>query len=105
MTDVSTGSTGDTPGPAVKRRAALGIAGALLAGGMAVAWTVVVPDKAAATEGLQSAAIRYGHPATWALLSLLGVLVAANAPHRIRGIVGGMSIAAYAGFLLAMMWG
>jgi len=86
-----------------RHRVALGLAGAVAAGGMAVLWSVVVPERAETTAGWRSAAIRYGHPATWALLSLLGVLVAAGAPRRLRSVVGAMSIASYAAFLAAMV--
>ncbi len=40
------------------RKQILAYAAAVVAACMAVLWTVVVPDKAAETEGLQSLAIR-----------------------------------------------
>lgn len=85
-----------------RRRVILGLGGALAAAGMTALWLVVVPDKADTTDGLQSAAIRYGHPGTWALLCLLGMLVAADAPPRARTVVGGLSLASYAAFLAAL---
>lgn len=84
------------------RRQVLGWAGAALATVMAVLWTVVVPEKAAATDGVQSLLIRHGHPATWAALAILGVLVALDAPPRARTLVGAVSLACYSGFLLAL---
>ena len=86
----------------MNRRQTLGWAGAALAGALAVLWTVVVPEKAEATDGVQSLLIRHGHPATWAALAVLGVLVALDAAPRARTLVGAFSLACYAGFLVAL---
>lgn len=85
-----------------RHRRALGVGGAVLATGMAVLWTVVVPDRAAEVDGLQELAIRWGHPATWALLAVLGVLVATDAPKGLQTAVGWASLGCYAAFLLAL---
>lgn len=84
------------------RRQLLGWGGAVLAGAMAVLWSFVVPEKAGTTDGVQSLLIRYGHPATWAALAVLGVLVALDVAPRARTLVGAVSLACYAGFLLAL---
>lgn len=84
------------------RRQVLAWAGAALAAALAVLWTVVVPEKARTTDGAQSLLIRYGHPATWAALAVLGVLVALDAAPRARTLVGAISLASYAGFLVAL---
>lgn len=85
------------------RRQLLGWGGAVLAGAMAVLWSFVVPEKAGTTDGVQSLLIRHGHPATWSALAVLGVLVALDAPPRARTLVGAVSLACYAGFLLALV--
>ncbi|MEW1982973.1 hypothetical protein [Pseudarthrobacter oxydans] len=66
---------------------------------MAVVWTVIVPDKAAQTSGVQELAIRWGHPASWALLAVVGVLVALDAPKRARDGIAITAAACYAAFL------
>ncbi|MFC0483721.1 hypothetical protein [Pseudarthrobacter scleromae] len=80
-------------------RKALGLAGAAAAAGMAVVWTVIVPDKAAQTSGVQELAIRWGHPVCWALLAVVGVLVALDAPKRTRDGIAITAAACYAAFL------
>lgn len=87
---------------ASRHRRALAVTGAVVATGMAVLWTIVVPERAEATSGVQSAAIRWAHPATWALLATLAVLTAAGAPRWLRSVVGWASLACYAIFLLAL---
>lgn len=101
MTDPSGNEFTSAPTHSPTRRVALG--GAVVASGMAVLWWFVVPEAADSTGGLQAAAIRYGHPATWALLALLGVLVAVDAPARVRTMVGVLSIACYAAFLAGLL--
>ncbi|MEW1918619.1 hypothetical protein [Pseudarthrobacter oxydans] len=58
-----------------------------------------MPDKAAQTSGVQELAIRWGHPACWALLAVVGVLVALDAPKRTRDGVAIAAAACYAAFL------
>lgn len=84
------------------RRQVVAWAGAALAAALAVLWTVVVPEKAETTDGVQSLLIRWGHPATWAALAVLGVLAALDVAPRARSLVGAVSLACYAGFLLAL---
>lgn len=74
-----------------------------LAAGMAVLWTVVVPGKAETTEGVQSLLIRHAHPATWAALAVLGILVALDAPAWTRTTAGVVSLVSYAAFLGALV--
>lgn len=92
----------DQPAPA-RRRRRLALAGTVAAVGMTVLWSLVVPDKADHTSGLQSLAIRWGHPATWALLAALGVLVATDAPKRIRAAVGYASLGCYGAFWAGLL--
>lgn len=70
---------------------------------MAGVWIAIVPDKVAETSGLQELAIRWGHPACWALLAVVGVLVALDAPKQIRDGIGIAAAACYAAFLAAML--
>lgn len=85
----------------LRHRRLVGLAGAVTAAGMAALWVVVVPDKAAGSDGLQSLTIRFGHPLSWALLSALGLAVAAGAPRRVREGLAWSALAAYAAFLVA----
>ena len=86
-----------------RRRRALGLIGAAMAVALAGLWLVVVPAKVETAVGLQEAAIRWGHPACWALLAVLGVLVAADAPKRARNGVGAAAAVCYAAFLAGMV--
>jgi hypothetical protein len=86
-----------------RRRRALGLTGAAMAVAMAGLWLVVVPVEAETAVGLQEAAIRWGHPACWALLAVLGVLFAADAPKRARNGVGVAAAVCYAAFLAGMV--
>jgi hypothetical protein len=86
-----------------RHRRALALTGAAVALCLTVVWLVVVPGKAESTTGLQEAAIRWGHPASWALLALLGALVAADAPERARSAVGLAAAACYAAFLAGLL--
>lgn len=81
----------------------LGLGGAAVAAGMTALWMTVVPEKVDTTSGIQALAIRWGHPLCWAFLTTVGLLVAADAPKRLRD---GLAISAgvcYAGFVLAML--
>lgn len=95
----------DTPRPARwrRRRRRLGLLGAVAAAGMAALWVVVVPEKAATTEGLHAAVIRLGHPLSWALLSTVGLAVAAGAPKLLRDGLAWAALVAYAAFLVALL--
>lgn len=84
-------------------RRPLGLLGAVAATGMAGLWIAVVPDKAAETSGVQELAIRWGHPACWALLALVGFLVSLDAPKRLRDIAAVAAAVLYAAFLTAML--
>lgn len=81
----------------------LGASGAVAAAGMTALWMVVVPAKAEATSGVQELAIRWGHPLCWALLATAGVLVAVNAPKRLRDGVAIAAGACYAAFVIGML--
>lgn len=103
-------STTDPPSPTTDRpawhrrhRRLLGLLGAAAAAGMSALWVAVVPDKAVATDGLQSLVIRLGHPTSWALLSALGLAVAADAPRPLRDALAWSALAAYLAFLLALL--
>ncbi|GAA5161263.1 hypothetical protein [Ornithinimicrobium tianjinense] len=89
-------------GWAAGRSRVLGAAGAVAALGMSTLWTVVVPDKADTTAGLQSLAIRWGHPVCWALLAGVGLAVALDAPRRVRDPLAWAALGSYAAFLLAL---
>ena len=89
-------------GWAARRSRVLGVAGAVAAVGMTTLWTVVVPDKADTTTGLQSLAIRWGHPACWALLAGVGLAVALDAPRRVRDPLAWSALGSYGAFLLAL---
>lgn len=108
LTDAGSTSTGTPAGPGRpawhhRHRRLLGLVGAAVAAGTAALWVVVVPDRAETTEGLQSLAIRFGHPISWALLSALGLAVAAGAPRRVRDALAWSALAAYLAFLLALL--
>lgn len=81
----------------------LALLGAVAAAAMAVVWTVVVPGEAAQADGVRAAALRWGHPVSWAALSALGLLVAAGAPGWARRVAGGVALTAYAGFVAALV--
>lgn len=89
-------------GPRRNRRA-LGVVGALIAAALAVVWILVVPEQAATTTGVQSAVIRWGHPLCWALLAVVGILIAVDAPRRIRDAVALLAAGSYAAFLIGML--
>lgn len=91
------------PSPWPRRHRPLGWAAAAVAAGMAGVWLVVVPGKAEETTGVQELAIRWGHPACWALLAVVGVLVAVDAPRRTRDAVAITAAACYAGFIAGMV--
>lgn len=86
-----------------RHRRTLGLAGAAAAAGMTALWIVVVPDKAAAAEGLQSSAIRWGHPASWACLTGVGLAFATDAPRVVRETLAWCALGSYAAFLLALV--
>lgn len=99
----STVST-STPLPWHQRhRRTLGLPGAAVAAGMTILWVAVVPDKADATHGIQSLAIRWGHPASWAFLTGVGLSVAAGAPKSVREALAWSALGSYAAFLVALM--
>ncbi|RWR18050.1 hypothetical protein D8Y24_11785 [Agrococcus lahaulensis] len=106
-TDASGDASGTArPSPArawaARHRRALGLTGAVVAAAMAVLWTLVVPEQAAAATGVQQLALRWGHAATWALLAVVGALVALDAAPRLRSALAWASLACYAAFLLAL---
>ena len=82
----------------------LGAVGAVIATGMSALWVVVVPDKADTVSGVHEMAIRWGHPVCWALLAIVGILVAVAAPKRIRDVVALLAAASYATFVVGMLW-
>lgn len=97
-----TASTAGLRDRAARHHRTLGLAGAVAAVGMTAVWTVVVPDKADATTGLQSLVIRWGHPACWALLAGVGLSVALDAPRRVRDPLAWSALGSYGAFLLAL---
>lgn len=108
LTDVGSTSTSTSAGPGRpawhhRHRRLVGFGGAAVAAGLSALWVVVVPDKAGASEGLQSLTIRFGHPLSWALLSVLGLAVAAGAPRRVRDALAWSALAAYLAFLVALV--
>lgn len=101
------GSTGDAIPRAAdprrqRRRRHVALGGAVLALGMAAVWVAVVPDKAEETTGLQSWAIRYGHPASWICLAGLGLAIAGGAPRRVRDLLAWTALGSYGAFLLGL---
>lgn len=101
--DPDTGVPRTDPARRTSARRALGAAGGVVAAGMAVLWTVVVPGRAEHVTGLQEVAIRVGHPACWALLAVTGLLVAVDAPRRLRDASAYAAVIAYAVFLVALL--
>lgn len=97
------GSTTDRPARRLRRLRLVGLVGAAAAAAMTALWVAVVPDKAVATDGLQSLIIRFGHPTSWALLSALGLAVAGGAPRPLRDALAWSALAAYLAFLLALL--
>lgn len=86
-----------------RHRRVVGLASAAVALGMTALWVAVVPDRAATTTGLQSWAIRYGHPASWACLAAVGVAFAAAGPRWLRETLAWSALGAYVAFLLALL--
>jgi hypothetical protein len=86
-----------------RHRRTLGIAGAGASAGLTALWTIVAPEKADATGGVQEFAIRWGHPACWALLTVVGLLVAFDAPKHVRDAVAYAAGACYVVFLVATL--
>ena len=85
-----------------RNRMPLGLAAAAVALALAVLWCFVVPDKAATTEGLHSAAIRWAHPLCWALLAGAALSHAVAAPTKLRDGLLWSALASYAVFLGAL---
>ncbi|WP_122262166.1 hypothetical protein [Ornithinimicrobium cerasi] len=103
MTPPTSSATAPSPVPwRARHRRALGLVGAVLAAGMTVLWTVVVPDKADAASGLQHALLRWGHAASWACLTGVGLAVATGAPRGVREMLAWGALASYGGFLLSL---
>ena len=100
MTDAGEGSR---QGWARRHHRMLGIVGAVIAAALAVVWVFVVPEQAESATGVREAAIRWGHPVCWALLAVVGVLVAVDAPRRLRDGVAVLAAVSYAAFLLALL--
>lgn len=97
------------PGPITKARAVarrhrrpLGIAAAILATALAVLWTQVVPDRAATAPPLQASAIRWAHPACWALLAAAALCWALGAPRRATKTLAWAALGAYGMFIVAL---
>lgn len=104
QTNVDTNRVRSTPVAWTHRhRRPLGLTLAAAAAGMTGLWLVVVPAKAEQTSGLQEFAIRCGHPACWALLAVVGVLVALDAPKRVRDGAGIAAAICYAAFIAGMV--
>lgn len=93
----------DGPPQAASRQRRLGFAGAVVAAAMTGLWLLVVPDKAVSTAGLQSLAIRFGHPAAWALLAAFGLSVATGGSRAVRDGLAWAALACYGAFLAALL--
>lgn len=85
-----------------RHRRPLGIAATILAAGLAVLWTQVVPDRAATAPPAQAAVIRWGHPACWALLAAAALAWALGAPRRLTETLAWLALGAYGAFLVAL---
>lgn len=85
-----------------RHRRIVGALGAVAAAGMTALWLCVVPDKADATTGVQSALIRWGHPGSWAFLASVGLCVALDAPRAAREPLAWAALGSYGAFLLAL---
>ncbi|PKI93161.1 hypothetical protein CW368_02460 [Actinomycetales bacterium SN12] len=81
----------------------LGAGGAVFAAALAVVWAFVVPEQAGTATGAREIAIRWGHPVCWALLAVVGILIAMDAPRRLRDTVAVVAAASYAAFLIALL--
>ncbi|WP_153392751.1 hypothetical protein [Ornithinicoccus halotolerans] len=104
QTNVETDHVRSTPFAWTHRhRRPLGLALTAAAAGMTGLWLVVVPARAEQTSGLQELAIRWGHPACWAFLAVVGVLVAVDAPKRVRDGAGIAAAVCYAAFIAGMV--
>lgn len=86
-----------------RHRLLLGLIGGLVALGLAVVWTMVVPGRAETATGLREAILRYAHPACWALLSAAGFVWAFGGPSRVAGGLAQAALATYVAFILAMV--
>ena len=86
-----------------RRRRFLGAVLALVATGMTAVWLVVVPEEAQRGGGAREIAVRWGHPACWALLAVVGVLIAADAPERLRRAAAIAAAVCYVAFLAGLV--
>lgn len=86
-----------------RHRRRIGLLGAAGALALTAVWLVVVPDKADDVGGLQAALIRWGHPACWLLLAVVGLLVAVDGPARARTACAYAALGCYAAFLVAVL--
>lgn len=85
-----------------RHRRPLGIAAAILAALLALLWTQVVPDRAATAPPLQSAVIRWAHPACWALLAAAALCWALGAARRVTETLAWLALGAYGAFLVSL---
>ena len=59
--------------PLFTNRALIGVLAMLISLILAITFYRIVPDKAEESEGLQAAALRYGHALSWASLAEAGL--------------------------------
>lgn len=93
----------DAPQKTTSRQRRLGFAGAVVAAAMTGLWLLVVPDKAESAAGLQSLALRFGHPAAWALLTAVGLSVATGGLRAVRDGLAWAALGCYGAFVAALL--
>jgi len=89
--------------PFVRRhRAVVGFGFAVCAAALTVVWIFVVPPEAS-VGGVLGAVVRLGHPLTWFLLSIVGLLHATDRAPRLKASLAYSSLASYAVFMIALV--
>ena len=81
---------------------AVGFGFALFAAALTVVWLFVVPPEAG-VGGFLGAVVRFGHPLTWFLLTLVGLLHATDRAPRLKATLAYGSLASYAAFMIALV--
>lgn len=102
MTTTPTGPRARVADLVEQHRTVVGGGAAVVAAALAVTWVVVVPEKADEVGPLQSAVLRYAHPACWSLLAVAASAWALRAPRAVVEWPARGALVAYAAFLVAL---